>query len=98
MISGVDDQNDPEPSIRKFIQSIGEPTRTRLENARVQLLDRLTDVHASMLGNQAVMFYTYDFNRKLVDGILGNDSKDSRYSVDGNSSGIKPGNLIQKAC
>jgi hypothetical protein len=85
-------------SIRLFIQTLTEPTRTRLESIRFQLLDRLTDVHASMLGNQAVMFYTYDFNRKMVEGLLGTEKEDGNYGVDGQSAGIKPGNLIQRAC
>lgn len=96
MIRDVDNTN--EPSVRKFIETLDEPSRSRLEATRMSLLDRLTDIHASMLGNQAVMFYTHDFNRKLVAGILGTADDEKRYGVDGNSSGIKPGNLIQKAC
>ena len=98
MIRQSSDSKQGQLSIRQFIETLSDPTKQRLESIRSALLDRLTDVHASMLGNQAVMFYTYDFNRKLVSGLLGTENDDERYRVDGQSSGIKPGNLIQKAC
>lgn len=97
-IAQVSNSHLDRPSIRQFIQTLPEPSRHRIECLRSSLLDRLTDVHASMLGNQAVMFYTYDFNCKMVDGLLGRENEDGQYGNDGQSAGIKPGNLIQRAC
>lgn len=97
-ISQVSNLQTGQSSIRQFIQTLTDPAKQRLERIRSELLDRLTDVHASMLGNQAVMFYTYDFNCKMVDGLLGRENEEGQYGVDGQSAGIKPGNLIQRAC
>ena len=86
-------------SIRLFVQSLkNENDRKRLENLRMAILDRLSDVHAMLVGNQAVMFYSYDFYRKMLAGLLNNDLDRNQYSVTGQTTGVKPGNLFGKAC
>jgi hypothetical protein len=87
----------PRQSIRQFIQTLDKASGSRLETLRGSILDRLVEVHATLLGNQAVMFYSYDFYRKMVAGLLKSDSDETQYSLTGQSAGVKPGNLFRKA-
>jgi len=87
----------PQLSIRQFIQTLDKANESRLETMRISILDRLTEVHATLIGNQAVMFYSYDFYRKMVAGLLNSESDENQYSLTGQSSGMQPGNLYRKA-
>ncbi len=88
----------PQLSIREFVQSLDTNNSTRLEKLRMTILDRLIEVHATLVGNQAVMFYSFDFYRKMVAGLLDSDLDDNQYSMNGQASGVKAGNLYRKAC
>ncbi|QEG23381.1 hypothetical protein [Mariniblastus fucicola] len=88
----------PTLSIREFIQTLDSASGQRLENLRMKILDRLVEAHATLIGNQAVMFYSFDFYRKMVAGLFNSETDENQYSMTGQASGVKPGNLVRKAC
>ena len=85
-------------TIRQFIESTDAETKLMLSQLRLQILDRLSKIQASMLGNQAVMFYSHDFNKRMVSGLTGSAVDESQYGNDGQATGIRPGNIIRKVC
>ena len=85
-------------SIRRFIRMTEPTTRVRLENIRLSILNKLNEIRATMIGNQAVFYYSFDFYKRMVSGLLQCDLDESQYRADGQSSGVKPGNLYRKAC
>ena len=84
-------------TIRQFVQTLDQNTATRLEKLRSAILDRLTRVHSTLVSNQAVMFYSHEFYRKMLFGILNTEVDENQYSRSGQSSNLKPGDLFGKA-
>lgn len=85
-------------SIKQFIATLGRDDFNRLEILRLNLLDQLTEVHAMLAGNQAVMYYSFDFYQRMVSGFLNQSPQENQYSQKGQKSLVKPGNLYGKAC
>jgi hypothetical protein len=87
----------PPLSIRQFIETLDEVNSKRLESVRLTILDRLHEAHANLLGNQAVMFYSYEFYKRMVSGLLNSDIDTNQYSMKGQTATVKPGELFRKA-
>lgn len=84
-------------SIRLFITTLDSVSGARLEAMRQSILDRVMKVQSTMLGHQAVLFYSFDFYRRMVAGLLRNDQEDVQYRVDGQTQGVKPGKFYRRA-
>ncbi|MFN3191404.1 MAG: hypothetical protein ACE361_12855 [Aureliella sp.] len=85
-------------SLRDFIQSLEPGSRQELEGIRHRVLERTTKAQAHMVHNQAALFYTFDFHRKFLAGILNTDPEQQSYRADGHSHDLGPGNLVRKTC
>ena len=84
--------------IKHFIRGLPEPHRSRLNAARRSLLKRSSAAQSRLIHNQAVLFYTFDFHRKYLAGVLQTDHESSSYGADGQSSTANRGNLLGKSC
>ncbi len=96
-INGSRDAELQQLSIRQFINTLDKEDADRLEAMRISILDRLTETHANLIGNQAVMFYSYEFYKNMVAGLLNGDIDANQYSMKGQTVSVKPGDLLRKA-
>jgi hypothetical protein len=87
-----------ETSIRRFIQMSDEPWRTQLEQKRISIINRIYELKVQLAGDSAAVFYSYDFYRRVVNGLIGSSVQETEYLNDGKSMNGNSGILYEKAC
>lgn len=85
-------------SIKAFVVSLPPAMRARLDGTRDKILDHSTKAQASLVQNQASLYYTFDFHRKYLSGVLQGDLEGQSYGADGQTHDVKSGNIIGKTC
>lgn len=92
------DANSDYSTIKQYILSLPPKDRMRFNVARKEILERSSRAQANLIHNQAALFYTYDFHRKYLSGVLQNDPDEQNYRHDGQPQEVHPGNIIGKTC
>ena len=82
--------------LKQYIRTLPRDERTRLDRARRQTLAQSESAQASLIHNQAVLFYTFDYHRKYLAGVLQCDVQPQNYGADGQSKNVSPGDLHPK--
>lgn len=85
-------------SLKDFIRSLAPEDREELDAIRMRVLERTTKAQAHMVHNQAALFYTFDFHRKFLAGVLQSDPDQQGYRANGHSTDFGTGNLVRKTC
>jgi hypothetical protein len=85
-------------SLKDFIRSLAPKEREELDAIRIRVLERTKKAQAHMVHNQAALFYTFDFHRKFLAGVLQNDPEQQGYRANGHSADFGTGNLVRKTC
>lgn len=76
----------------------GEPSRTELTRIRREILDKINEVRAINVGNQAVLVYSINFYDRLLSGLTGADIDAPCYSASGEVTKTYAGNLLKTDC
>ncbi len=85
-------------SIREFVEQLPAAQRQRMDSVRAAVLKRTESAQLKLLQNQAALFYTYDFHRRYVAGVLDFEQDKHGYRRNGLNTDIGPGNLIRQTC
>ena len=85
-------------TIKQIIELLPESHREKLDGKRREILQRCNNAQTALIQNQASLFYTYDFHRKYLAGVLGCDPNEQNYRSDGGQQDVQPGNLYGKTC
>ena len=85
-------------NIKEFISSLPLSDRRRVDKDRRSVLERSTKAKAGLIHNQASLYYTFDFHRRYLAGVLQGDSDAQNYRADGQPNDLKSGNIIRKTC
>ena len=85
-------------SLRTVIVSLPKEDRKRLDERRIEILERSRKAQANLIHNQATCYYLFDFHRKYLTGVVQGDLDGQKYRADGQPNEIAPGNIIGKAC
>ncbi|NND96456.1 MAG: hypothetical protein HKN47_03900 [Pirellulaceae bacterium] len=99
LLSRVNIESDSElKTIRQMIGSLPPHDRARLNVVRREILAKSSQAQANLVHNQAVLFYTFDFHRKYLAGVLQSDVDQQNYAADGQTQDVHPGNIFGKTC
>lgn len=85
-------------TLSQAIRSLDAPEAKDLERQRKLLFDRCVEARSNLIQNQATLFYTFDFHRRYIAGILQSDPEANQYGPDGVQNDLNPGNLYRKSC
>ena len=75
-----------------------EPSRSELIRVRREILDKINEVRAINVGNQAVLVYSINFYDRLLSGLTGEDVAAPCYSATGEVTKTYAGNLLKTDC
>jgi hypothetical protein len=87
-----------EVSVRKFINWCPEPYRSQLEQKRTAIYNRINELRIQFAGDSAAVFYSYEFYRRIINGLIGSPVQEQEYCPDGKSVSKNAGQLYEKAC
>lgn len=85
-------------SIKDFVHSLPRSDYVRVDGIRRDILDRSAEAQANLVHNQASLYYTFDFHRRYLAGVLQGDLDGHHYGADGQPNEVNPGNIIGKTC
>lgn len=85
-------------TLKQVIDALPPEDKYFFEQSRQEILDRASKAQTALIQNQAALFYTYDFHRKYLAGVLQIDPRENNYRSDGQQHEVTPGNLFGKTC
>ncbi|NND98997.1 MAG: hypothetical protein HKN47_16905 [Pirellulaceae bacterium] len=85
-------------NIRDFIVSLSPSDRRNLDDLRRDVLNQTTQASSGLIQNQASLYYTHEFHRKYLAGVLQTDLDGHSYRADGQTQDVTPGNIFGKTC
>lgn len=85
-------------SIRQFIRQAPEPLRTQLERKRDKIIERLYAIRSQVASDSAVVFYSFDFYRRIVNGLVNCIAEEQGYDQAGKSTPNPVNKFYQRAC
>ncbi|MEM9410769.1 MAG: hypothetical protein AAGA30_06620 [Planctomycetota bacterium] len=91
-------EGNPEMTIRQFIQQAPSPFRETLEETRRDLIGRVYEAKSQMAGDSSVVFYSFDFYRRIINGFVDRIEEEQNYDQNGKPATTGSGKLIQRAC
>jgi hypothetical protein len=69
-----------------------------VQQLRAEIFDKLDTVRSITLGNQMVLYYSFDFYQRMLRGLTGNDPQPTGYSPNGRRENIETGQVMFKNC
>ena len=85
-------------SIRALIEEVPQPFRQQLEFKRKLLVERMNRIRAQVAGDSALVFYSFDFYRRIVNGLVDCIIEEQNYKSDGTTNTHNSGKLLKRAC
>lgn len=85
-------------SLKEYIRTLEPECRDRLNQIRTKILSETSRTQAVLLKNQAVLYYTYDFHRKYLHGVVQCDGDQPNYRADGQAKTPKRSNVYGRTC
>ncbi|MEM6468463.1 MAG: hypothetical protein AAF802_02755 [Planctomycetota bacterium] len=85
----------------RLSQRVPQETRGRLDQRRRSLSESLADAQATLASNQVLVYYSMDFHRRYLMGVLHNAenaSENAAYSADGQAFSPQPETLFGRNC
>ncbi|MCA9138783.1 MAG: hypothetical protein KDB00_18555 [Planctomycetales bacterium] len=86
------------PSLKKLLQSMPSSESNRLDEVRKRIHNRLRDAQQKLTANQVVIFYSTEFHRRYLLGVLQCDVDEANYHADGQSFKLSPEKIIGRNC
>lgn len=85
-------------SVRSFIQTSPEPVRSEMESRRVRLVDKMHEIKTQVAGDTAVVYYSFDYYRRIVNALVNCVAEEQNYDKAGKSAQPNSGKIIERAC
>jgi flagellar biosynthesis/type III secretory pathway chaperone len=77
---------------------VPESSGQGIRQLRSEIFDKLDTVRSITLGNQMVLYYSYDFYQRLLRGLSGNEPQSTGYSPTGKRESIETGQVMFRNC
>lgn len=92
-------ENPVEPAtLKTLLRTLPSRDSARLDAARQQVHNRLRDAQQKLTANQVVIFYSTEFHRRYLLGVLQCDTEEANYQADGQSFKLSPEKIIGRNC
>ncbi|QDV44137.1 hypothetical protein Enr13x_39990 [Stieleria neptunia] len=85
-------------SIKTILATLPPAESKRLDASRRQLHDRLVAAQQRLTANQVVIFYSTEFHRRYLLGVLQCDVDEASYQADGQSFKLPTEKIIGRNC
>ncbi len=86
------------PNVSSLAPRLQEPARRELKQLRDDIKEKLNEVRAITMGNQAVLVYTMDFYHRLLTGLSSDVQPSKAYNKSGKLSNQVGSGMLQKEC
>ena len=91
------DDSGQELTVRQFIDRCPEPSKEALSKVRMQVINKLQEIKSTIAANQAIVYYSFEFYRRLLNSVMKSEPGEPNYGPDGNKSQPLKGELFGKA-
>ena len=81
-----------------FMSLLPDERTATVKQLRSEIFDKLDTVRSITLGNQMVLYYSFDFYQRMLRGLTGNDPQPAGYSPTGRRESIETGQVMFKNC
>ena len=96
--SGAEHSRGERFSMRSMIGRLPATKSTRLHDRRQQIFTRLQVAQQKLTANQVVIFYSTEFHRRYLLGVLQCDVDEANYKADGQAFKLPPEKIIGRNC
>ena len=86
------------PTVSSLATRLNEPDRRELKQLRDDIKEKLNEVRAITMGNQAVLIYTMDFYHRLLTGLSNDVEPAKAYNKSGKLTNQVGSGMLQKEC
>lgn len=86
------------PTVSALAPRLNDPARGELKKLRDDIKDKLNEVRAITMGNQAVLVYTMDFYHRLLTGLSSDIQPAKAYNKSGKLTNQVGSGMLQKEC
>ena len=87
-----------EATLKSALDALSAAESTRLEAARQRIRDRILAAQQKLTANQVVIFYSTEFHRRYLLGVLQCDVDEANYQADGQAFRLTPEKIIGRNC
>lgn len=95
--SPADDPADTRVLI-EALQTVQPEASEKLKQQKQRITQRLTDAAQQLTANQAVLFYSMEFHRRYLLGVLECESEQTNYQADGQVFKLPPEKILGRNC
>lgn len=81
-----------------YLSLLPAENASSVQRLRSEIFEKLDTVRSITLGNQMVLYYSFDFYQRLLRGLTGNDPQPSGYCPTGRRESIETGQVMFKNC
>jgi flagellar biosynthesis/type III secretory pathway chaperone len=81
-----------------FLALVPEEPAAAVRQLRSEIFEKLDRVRSITLGNQMVLYYSYDFYQRLLRGLSGNEPHTSGYGPAGRRESLETGKVMLRNC
>ena len=85
-------------TIRQFIDSTPPGFRDQLRSLRKSLVSRMKELQSRFVADSAVAFYSFDFYRRMINGLINCIEEEKHYTASGKPISQESGQLLKRAC
>ena len=85
-------------TLKSMLEKIPKRESAPLDVTRNRIRRRLVEAQQTLTANQVALFYSMDFHRRYLLGVLQCDSDDSNYQADGQAFKLPPEKLFGRNC
>lgn len=85
-------------TLRSVISILPPSESDRLDEKRQSIHNRLRDAQQQLTANQVVIFYSTEFHRRYLLGVLQCDVEEANYQADGQAFKLGPEKIIGRNC
>lgn len=94
----IGNESEDQIGIRQFIRESAGPMGFEMERVRTELVRQMQEIRSQVASDSAVVFYSFDFYRRIINGLVDCIAEEQHYQPDGKSSGQNAGKLIRRVC
>lgn len=81
-----------------YMTLLPEQNAQAVQQLRTEIFDKLDTVRSITLGNQMVLYYSFDFYQRMLRGLTGNDPQPTGYTPTGRRENLETGQVMLKNC
>lgn len=85
-------------NLSAYLLLLSDDQASPVRRLRNEIFDKLETVRSITLGNQMVLYYSYDFYQRLLLALTGNESQTGGYSPTGRRESVETGKVVLRNC